>query len=220
MFRNNLKHLTNIKISELYGPKNLVIKNPIRTNTQNPIIKETYEHFNSLFHPFFKESKEPLIPNLNKNKFQECLEEKNIVEILKIKNSKELINLITDFNNQPVDETLYTLTQMKKCKEHGFYLGLYQNYNWIDEIIGTIRKKFSKSVRAKVWSQVIGIKHGTAKCPCCNNLEINQLNFEIGHKISKRKGGSDALENLSPICSVCNKSMTTINFDDFKKSLN
>lgn len=199
-----------------------IINNIKNGNTiNNTIIEETFNHFYKKFRLFFKESDEPHIPHINKNKFKEYLGSKRIVEILNIKTSTELINLITTFNNKPIDPSNFTEKQYKKCKEHEFYLGLYQNYKWIDEIIGSERprKSFSKSKRAKVWDNVIGTKIGCTKCPCCNNHEITQLNFEIGHKISKRRGGSDSLDNLSPVCSDCNKSMGTMNFDEFKRTL-
>ena len=45
------------------------------------------------------------------------------------------------------------------------------------------------------------------KCYCCGVESISTGNFECGHIISKAKGGLTNLENLRPICSLCNKSM-------------
>ena len=41
-------------------------------------------------------------------------------------------------------------------------------------------------------------------------------NFEAGHIISHAKGGEDNIDNLLPICSLCNKSMGTENLIDYK----
>ncbi|NDG68463.1 MAG: hypothetical protein EB135_03170, partial [Proteobacteria bacterium] len=44
--------------------------------------------------------------------------------------------------------------------------------------------------------------------------------FECGHIIAEAKGGETSLENLRPICSTCNKSMKTINMNDYIKIIN
>lgn len=75
----------------------------------------------------------------------------------------------------------------------------------------------NKSLRNSVWIKYIGQEVGIAKCLCCGLQEINQANFECGHVISRATGGPTTLENLRPICGLCNKSMTTENMDVFRK---
>ena len=43
--------------------------------------------------------------------------------------------------------------------------------------------------------------------------------FEAGHIIAERCGGPTNIENLRPICSLCNRSMGLKNMIDFMKIL-
>jgi 5-methylcytosine-specific restriction endonuclease McrA len=79
------------------------------------------------------------------------------------------------------------------------------------------RKKQSipKNVRNIVWNHYIGediIKH---KCLCCKKVTITNTNFEVGHVLSEKNGGTHEINNLRPICGACNHSMGTENMIDF-----
>ncbi len=82
------------------------------------------------------------------------------------------------------------------------------------------KKLIPKSLRIKVWNTYIGEDIGKIKCLCCNTIDITQSIFECGHIIAEAKGGETSLENLRPICSTCNKSMKTINMNDYIKIIN
>jgi hypothetical protein len=41
--------------------------------------------------------------------------------------------------------------------------------------------------------------------------------FQCGHVIAEANGGVIHVDNLRPICSICNQSMGTENMDDFRK---
>ena len=56
-------------------------------------------------------------------------------------------------------------------------------------------------------------------CPCCNTEIITVWTFEMGHKLSRAAGGTMDLDNLRPICSICNKSMGKKHWVDYKKTL-
>jgi len=73
----------------------------------------------------------------------------------------------------------------------------------------------SKVMRANVWDFYIGEEKGIANCLCCDRSEIKQFHFECGHVISEYNGGDTTLENLRPVCSMCNKSMGKMNMDEF-----
>lgn len=79
------------------------------------------------------------------------------------------------------------------------------------------RKKQSipKNVRIIVWNHYIGediIKH---RCLCCKKVVISNTNFEVGHVISEKNGGTHEINNLRPICFACNHSMGAENMIDF-----
>lgn len=74
--------------------------------------------------------------------------------------------------------------------------------------------KIPATVRNVVWCKYIG-KNPTPMCFCCNVELISRANFECGHIVSERNGGSASVDNLRPICSICNKSMSVKNMEEF-----
>lgn len=76
------------------------------------------------------------------------------------------------------------------------------------------KEKIPATVRNSVWVKYIG-NADIPKCFCCNYERITRGNFECGHIISEKSGGLVNLENLRPICSLCNKSMGKQNMNLF-----
>ena len=70
------------------------------------------------------------------------------------------------------------------------------------------RKAIPKALREEVWRRYIGNKY-ESKCTIgwCTNT-ITPFDYEVGHNIPHSKGGVTTIENLRPICSRCNKSMS------------
>jgi hypothetical protein len=91
-------------------------------------------------------------------------------------------------------------TEDDKCKKEKF------NIN---------RETIPKAVKSKVWDLYIGKQNGIGKCQCCKTRDIEALHFECGHIISEAHGGKVKIDNLRPICSQCNRSMGTMNMDEF-----
>ena len=56
------------------------------------------------------------------------------------------------------------------------------------------------------------IKH---KCLCCKKVTISNTNYEVGHVMSEKNGGTHEINNLRPICFSCNHSMGSENMIDF-----
>ena len=77
------------------------------------------------------------------------------------------------------------------------------------------KQSIPKQVRLIVWNHYIGediIKH---KCLCCKKVIITNTNFDVGHVLSEKNGGTHEINNLRPICGACNHSMGTENMVDF-----
>ena len=77
------------------------------------------------------------------------------------------------------------------------------------------KQSIPKNVRIIVWNHYIGediIKH---KCLCCKKITISNTNFEVGHVLSEKNGGTHEINNLRPICFACNHSMGPENMIDF-----
>jgi hypothetical protein len=55
------------------------------------------------------------------------------------------------------------------------------------------------------------------KAPCyvCSEL-LKHSSFEAGHIQPHTKGGLNTIDNLRPVCSMCNKTIGTMNMDEFK----
>jgi 5-methylcytosine-specific restriction endonuclease McrA len=75
---------------------------------------------------------------------------------------------------------------------------------------GYVRKKIPQSLRESVWVTWCGekFKH---KCYVrwCETV-LTPFSFEVGHNVPVSCGGCDSIDNLMPICSKCNKSMSNV----------
>ncbi|ARF12583.1 HNH endonuclease [Klosneuvirus KNV1] len=78
-----------------------------------------------------------------------------------------------------------------------------------------MKKSIPKSLKAMVWDRWIGEDIGTALCYCCRHMKIRQDSFHCGHVISEVNGGTLEIDNLRPICALCNGSMGTMNLEEF-----
>lgn len=84
------------------------------------------------------------------------------------------------------------------------------------ESLKYIKKRIPSTLRSSVWSSYFG-RNMDGTCQCCKLKNITFENFDCGHIISERLGGSITLDNLKPICRLCNNSMGTQNMNDFMK---
>ena len=77
------------------------------------------------------------------------------------------------------------------------------------------KKAIPKSLKMLVWHTYIGKEVGLAKCLCCKNKEITQMDFDCGHVVAESLGGETSVNNMRPICTKCNRSMKAMNMNDF-----
>ncbi len=76
------------------------------------------------------------------------------------------------------------------------------------------KKIINKSLRNAVWVSEFG-SSGVGKCYCCRIEPISTGNFQCGHIVAEAKGGATILQNLKPICALCNTSMGTRDMREF-----
>jgi 5-methylcytosine-specific restriction endonuclease McrA len=81
----------------------------------------------------------------------------------------------------------------------------------------TKRKSIPRAVRDRVWNEAFGEKSGVGMCSCCCR-ELTQQSFECGHVIAQARGGEDTPANMRPLCRACNRSMSTRDMDEFRKT--
>jgi DNA segregation ATPase FtsK/SpoIIIE-like protein len=104
----------------------------------------------------------------------------------------------------------------KDITEKGFKVAILEKLtNTMEEIV--VKSNLPKTIKSMVWNKYIGKEKGIGKCYVCSE-DLDSKHFELGHIQAKAKGGSDEIDNLRPICSLCNKSIGTKNMDEFKKT--
>lgn len=86
----------------------------------------------------------------------------------------------------------------------------------VAEIIDLKKRKetIPKVLRNLVWDTYIGQTKGIGNCFSCQK-DIDSKFYECGHIISETDGGAISLDNLRPICGLCNKSMGSMNMHVF-----
>lgn len=80
------------------------------------------------------------------------------------------------------------------------------------------KKNISQAVRINCWNTHVGELVPKTKCMCCYNIDITQHNFHCGHIIAECNGGTHEMNNLLPICNVCNCSMGSIDMNVFRQT--
>lgn len=78
------------------------------------------------------------------------------------------------------------------------------------------KKSIRPRVRRQVWDTHIGEDVAVSKCMCCEDIRITQHNYICGHVIADSNGGTLDIENLRPICAVCNDAMGNENMAEYK----
>ena len=90
----------------------------------------------------------------------------------------------------------------------------------IDKLQPYLKEKIPKAVRNSVWRIYFKNKI-TGLCQCCKIEKISYASFHSGHIKSERSGnGTVSLENLRPVCMMCNLSMGQMDMNEFIKKYN
>jgi hypothetical protein len=108
-------------------------------------------------------------------------------------------------------------TQNKELMNHDdnrIHVQQPQNEN-IPIQIKTRKSKISQAIRIVCWNTYVGEDIGKTHCLCCKTNSITQHNFHCGHVTAEANGGKLQVENLRPICAVCNNSMGTTSMAQF-----
>jgi hypothetical protein len=82
------------------------------------------------------------------------------------------------------------------------------------------KKQIPKKIRQLVWNRYIGEEKGSDVCYCCRQTKITQMDFQCGHVKSEVNGGKTEVNNLRPICSLCNTSMGRMDMNEFIATFN
>jgi hypothetical protein len=82
-----------------------------------------------------------------------------------------------------------------------------------------IKDSIPRAVKNCLWINYFNTSR-VGVCTCCLREPITINNFHAGHKKSEREGGSTTLDNLAPICPLCNSSMGTMHMEEFISKYN
>jgi hypothetical protein len=223
IYKNNDIEMEDVELSE---NNQLIKKN---------IIIETYNHYIQNYPNSFKYNGRRR-PFLDNNKFMDQLsyiyDNVSNLEISQIESSDNFIKLLNKLNDkyklQNIDwypskgkkqnKDLIDIIKSQNC----LYFGMIPN-DWFNHVKNipelNSENKISQSLRQQIWFKYSNNKLNI-KCLCCSLNEINSFNFECGHIDPKSKGGLCNINNLVPICSLCNKSMGNTNMKIFMKNNN
>jgi hypothetical protein len=130
------------------------------------------------------------------------------------------------YDNIPVTELKHELEILQKAynklKEEYDELDR-QNRRLVEENTDLLKKipnkktPIPKTLKQAVWNKHIGEKNGKGLCKCCNLRTISQMHFHCGHIKAESKGGATHIDNLLPICAICNGSIYNKDLNDVKK---
>lgn len=219
--------------------KNTLLPNFKFTKQEKTVLNNVCKHFQLKYPNIWSSSQRSRRPHIYFNSFQESIS--FIREKMNIDDPDKLINIIEEKNKSYENSSKESFknvndNMINKANEWGFYLGLFTfdineeyGFIWAKNIVeyylnikikksSVNRKKtISKSLKFSIWNKYIGKNVGEVHCIVCMINKINMMNFECGHIIPESKGGETSIDNLLPICGLCNKSMGTQNMDDYVK---
>jgi 5-methylcytosine-specific restriction endonuclease McrA len=69
------------------------------------------------------------------------------------------------------------------------------------------------TLRMKVWESHMGENY-RGPCLCCKR-QINTFTFVCGHVVSAANGGTNTIDNLKPICAICNTHMSSMDMEEY-----
>jgi hypothetical protein len=186
---------------------NFISENLVLEDNKIEKAKEIKLYMKLKYNKHLSNSEVPRYPNINLDSFCNYLINTfsdlttNIIfEKMEMLN-EEVKNYLREENNE-----LYEQARRKQ----GFYL----SYLFIKNENEQKRKKIPTSARHKLWRKYFNDKIN-GSCYVCN-VDITIDNFHAGHIISVRNGGSNNINNLKVICSLCNLSMGFLNLEIFK----
>lgn len=77
------------------------------------------------------------------------------------------------------------------------------------------KKPIPATVRNAVWNKYMGRANKEGECMCCGFQSISTATHHCGHIVSEHNGGKATIQNLRPICQICNGSIGTQNMVEF-----
>lgn len=206
------------------------------------VIKKIEQYMTGKWHMYMKNTDNPQIPHINIDKMKEYMDNNNVIRRIGM-DADRIIEEIEELNNYykyNIKNNKYLKNihkNIEKCisknEEEPLYFGLYRNFEWIETIVYKItenvdykdmehiplnyRIRIPKKLRINLWKSYFDTSM-IGKCyTCLEDIEFSD--FECGHVKPVFYGGTTNLDNLRPICRICNNDMGITNMDDYMKKL-
>lgn len=205
----------------------------IPDSTSWDFIRQVEKVFMENYPLYLKKSARPVVPHLNLNKLLELLKEKEFV--FKISEIQELNKFyLNNIQNYKISEIKKKTDKcQEKTTDKKLYLGIYKNFEWVYRILGKerygieyhemdhsiiSRERIPENLRKELWKKYYQDKN-EGLCYVCEKDKIDcfKLGFEVGHVIPVCFGGNNDIENLRPICRLCNSEMGIENLEEYKE---
>lgn len=213
------------------------------------VLKHLETYFHQHYSCYLKKTDRPVVPHINLDKLIKYIDEGDYIRktgltIEQWIHEIETLNTCYGLHWRDLIERKRYLPNVAswihKCKTKNshrpLYLGIYRHFEWVDRILLKVtqseryphyltmphiplnyRKRIGKQLRRNVWKK----RHMTAimgPCYVCNkSIEFDE--FECGHIVSVFSGGDTTINNLEPICKMCNSDMGTEHLTTFKEKL-
>ena len=209
------------------------------------IINSVRKWFTEKYPKYLTDAERPIKPFLNLDKLEEELIRNDVIETLDVKSADNMISMIEKINQYyryvdeskwkswKIDESLVYKCRIKDIASP-LFLGIFNQFEWLKRLVEVNKsnssmnyssiphlalhsksRKISKAKRRRVWQKRNNKNSLLGKCFVCR-CNIDYDTFESGHIVSHFWGGSTSLDNLEPICSICNKDMGVENLLKYK----
>jgi hypothetical protein len=185
----------------------------LENDEKKQILQQLEQYLIKEYKNYYSKSQHPKFPNVNFVLWTNSFYQNKILEKENLK-LDDLIKFIEEENKMMEEYFKKNDTEryesiIKKSNKPFFLSTLFQKKHK--------KTKISSKLRNDVWNTYIGKEIGISKCFCCklNTIEKGTSIYHCGHYISEKNGGKTNIENLRPICSDCNLSMSIYNMDEF-----
>lgn len=204
------------------------------------------QYFNQHYSMYIKTTEHPNVPHLNVDSLMKYIDDGDYIRKMAIgyeeliKEIEELNNCYRLHWKELLQTTRYlpnVAMWAEKCEKKNpqrpLYLGMFRKFEWVDRILLKLsnpsqfqsylmmkhvpvnyRGKINKKLRRIVWRKRNNDTL-TGNCYVCQkNLQYEE--FECGHVVSVFAGGVSSVDNLEPICRMCNSDMGIEHLETFK----
>ena len=210
------------------------------------IVNSVRKYFTERYPKFLSDADRPVKPFINLDQLERELIDNDVIENLGVKCSDSLICMMEKLNKYyrytddsiwkswKVDESLVYKCRIRDIASP-LFLGIFHQFEWLQRLVelnkphssvtnyssiphltvNSKSRKISKAKRRRVWQKRNNKNSLLGKCFVCK-CNIDYDSFESGHIVSYFWGGSTSLDNLEPICSICNKDMGIDNLLKYK----